>query len=1005
MTNASKVHTEEVFELDVCHALKSNGWQVLSDRINDPDFAKANYDRTNAILPDDVLDFVKTTQPKTWQRHKQNYNGDSDRQFLKRLVEELDKHGMLHVIRDGFKDRGVKFELCFKQPNNALNEDIIELYNQNRLIAVRQLHYSLHNQNSIDIVLFVNGLPVATVELKTGFTQSINDAINQYKYDRLPSGEPLLSFKKRALVHFALSSDEVYMATKLDGASTLFLPFNKGFDFGAGNPPVKGTYRTHYMWDNIWQKDNWLDIINRFIHLQKKPVFDKQGRETIKEALIFPRYHQWEVVTKLLTDTHEKKAGNRYLIQHSAGSGKSNSIAWLAHRLQGLHADDKPVFDSVIIVTDRRVLDQQLRETIEQFEHKAGVIEYIDEKKGSKGKQLSAALNEKKQIIITTIQTFPNILEDVGSMKNSRFAVIIDEAHSSQAGDAAAKLKVALGNNDGDEASDLEELITKIIKSKQFPNNVSFYAFTATPKSKTMEMFGNKKTPESKPDPFHEYSMKQAIEEGFIMDVLEKYTPYKTFYKIAKKVEDNPAFAKDKAVKALTKYIKLHPYQISQKVEIIIEHFRNHVMHLMKGKAKAMLVTDSRQAAERYKLAFDKYIKDKGYEDIQSIVAFSGTVKDQDFPDIEFTEQSMNGNLKGRDIKEAFASEEYQVLIVANKYQTGFDQPLLHTMYVDKKLSGVTAVQTLSRLNRMHPDKRDTFVLDFVNEPDDIREAFEPYYKKTTLEGETDPNLLYDIQHALSAYNVYLVEEVEAFAKEFFKKTNKNQGALHSHTDPAFDRFKALAEEKRIDFKDKLTKFVRLYDFVCQIVSFVDVDLEKLAIYGRFLNRKIMNDEQRAEAIKIDPYVELALFKMEKQDERHIKLEENPALRPASEVGTGKPKESELIALEELLIKVNDLLSGDLTENDKADFTKGLIGKVLENEELRKQAANNTKENFKHGDYKNAVQDAVITRMEKQGDAASQVLNDKHKMAMLSNLLLDVVYQALRADSQKQGQG
>ncbi len=1001
MTKTSKIHTEEPFEIDVCRALESNGWQVLSDRPNDPDFAKANYDRQNAFLPDDVLDFVKTTQPKTWERHKQNYNGDSDHKFLERLSQELDKHGMLEVIRNGFKDRGVKFELCFKQPNNALNEDIIALYNQNRLIAVRQLHYSLSNQNSIDIVLFVNGLPVATVELKTGFTQSINDAINQYKNDRRPSGEPLLTFKKRALVHFAVSSEEAYMATKLDGANTFFLPFNKGFNFGAGNPPVEGNYRTHYMWDTIWQKDNWLDIITRFIHLQKKEVFDKKGKSTIKETLIFPRYHQWQVVTNLLEDTRAKKAGNRYLVQHSAGSGKSNSIAWLSHRLQSLHSDNAPIFDSVIIVTDRRVLDQQLRETIEQFEHKSGVIEYIDEKKGSKGKQLSDALNDKKQIIITTIQTFPNILDDVQSMKDSSFAVIIDEAHSSQAGDAAAKLKIALGKKEGDEEEDLEELIASIIKSKQFPKNVSFYAFTATPKAKTIELFGVKKTPDSKPEAFHEYSMKQAIEEGFIMDVLKKYTPYKTFYKVAKKVEDNPEFEKDKAVRALTKYIKLHPYQISQKVEIIIEHFRNSVMHLMKGKAKAMLVTDSRQAAVRYQKAFEKYIQDKDYQDIQSIVAFSGIVKDKEFPEFEFTEQSMNGKLKGRDIKEAFASEEYQVLIVANKYQTGFDQPLLHTMYVDKKLSGVTAVQTLSRLNRMHPDKADTFVLDFVNEPDDIRKAFEPYYKNTILEEETDPNLLYDIEKELAEYGVYLSEEVEAFVKEFYKKTNKNQGILHSHTDPALDRFKALDEEKRLDFKDKLTKFVRLYDFVCQIVSFEDADLEKLSIYGRFLSRKIKNHEEGSGTIAIDPYIELALFKIDKQAERHIKLEDNEPLKPATEVGTGKAKDSELIALEELLIKVNDLLSGDLTENDKADFTKGLIGKVLENDDLRKQAANNTKENFKHGDYKNAMQSAIIARMEKQGDAASQVLNDKHKMVMLSDILLDVVYNALRSDENR----
>lgn len=790
------------------------------------------------------------------------------------------------------------------------------------------------------------------------------------------------------------------MATKLDGENTYFLPFNKGFNFGAGNPPVDGNYRTHYMWDEIWQKDNWLDIITRFIHLEKKEEFDKKGKGKTKEALIFPRYHQLEVVNKILSDVSVNKAGNRYLIQHSAGSGKSNSIAWLAHRLQSLHDEsDKIIFDSVIIVTDRRVLDKQLQETVEQFEHKDGVIEYIDEKRGGKGSQLAKALNEKKKIIITTTQTFPNILQDVGDMQGANFAVIIDEAHSSQAGDSAAKLKIALSKTKGNEDGDLEDMIVEMIKSKQFPKNVSFFAFTATPKAKTIELFGNKKTLDGKPEAFHEYSMKQAIEEGFIMDVLERYTPYKTFYKVAKKVEDNPEFEKDKAVKALTRYIKLHPYQISQKVEIIIEHFRQNVASKVGGKAKAMLVTDSRQAAVRYQKAFEQYIKDKNYQDIQSIVAFSGAVKDPDLPDVEFTENGMNGKLKGRDIKEAFASEEYQVLIVANKYQTGFDQPLLHTMYVDKKLSGVTAVQTLSRLNRRHPEKRDTFVLDFVNDPDEIRKSFEPYYKNTILEEETDPNLLYGIQKELDGYNVYLKEEIEAFVKEFYKKTNKNQSVLHGYTDPSIDRYKVLDEENRKDFKDKLTKFVRIYDFVCQIVFFVDADLEKMAIFGRFLSRKIQNSEQSAESIKIDPFVELSLFKMEKQAERHIKLEDNPPLQPASEVGSAKLKEKELIALEDLLTKINDLLSGDLSENDKADFTKGLIGKVLENDELRKQAKNNTKENFKHGDYKNAVQDAVINKMERQGDAASQVLNDRYKMEALSGLLLDVIYQSFRDKS------
>ena len=1001
--NATRpIHTEDVFEVELCRALEKQGWQVLSDRAGDPDFPKAKYDRRHALLPDDVLDFVKSTQPESWERHVQNYNGDSEQKFIQRLCQELDKYGTLHILRHGFKDRGAQFELCFKLPNTALNDDVIRLYGENRLIAVRQLHYSEQNENCIDLVLFINGLPVATVELKTDFTQTVQHAITQYKQDRIPTGEPLLSFKKRALVHFAMSSDEVYMTTKLAGADTYFLPFNKGFEFGAGNPPAEGTYRTHYMADTIWQRDTWLDIITRFLHLQQTVRFDKKGNRIEKEAMIFPRYHQWEAVTQLLQAAREEKAGKRYLIQHSAGSGKSNSIAWLAHRLQSLHdAENKPVFSSVIIITDRRVLDKQLQETVSQFEHKAGVIECIDDSKGSKGKQLAAALNAGKAIILTTIQTFPNILEDVESMQGSTFAVIIDEAHSSQTGEASLKLKEALGKQEEEEPEDSEDFIQRAIEKKQPPKNISFYAFTATPKAKTIEMFGRKKKPDSMPEAFHLYTMRQAIEEGFILDVLKHFTPYKVFYRVAQKVTENPEFDKTKAIRAFTKYIKLHPYQISQKVEIIIEHFRHFVMPKVGGKAKAMVVTDSRAAAVRYGLALEEYIQEKGYEGIKALVAFSGAVEDKDFPGKTFTESSMNSNLKGQDIKEAFASDVFRVLIVANKFQTGFDEPLLHTMYVDKKLSGVTAVQTLSRLNRTHPDKRDVFVLDFVNDPETIKEAFSPYYTCTELENETDPNILYDIQRTLEGYGVFYPEEVEAFVKEFTRKNStRNQAALHSHTDPAVDRFEGLEEEQQTDFRDSLQTFVRLYDFICQIAYFPDPALEKLSIFGRFLLRKLPYGGQQGVRVNLDPYVELEHFKIEKKAEQQILLEDNPPLSPVSEAGTSGSKEDDTITLADLLSRVNELFAGQFSENDKVDFTRSIVNKVLENGNLRVQAKSNSKENFKHGDYRGALQEAIITSIGKQGDLASQVLSDKHKMAVFSDILLDVVYKALKEDRQ-----
>ncbi len=585
-------------------------------------------------------------------------------------------------------------------------------------------------------------------------------------------------------------------------------------------------------------------------------------------------------------------------------------------------------------------------------------------------------------------------------MSKYNYAVIIDEAHSSQTGDSAIKLRAALGKNEDYGTEDIEEIINKIIEAKRPPKNISYFAFTATSKAKTIEMFGRKPSPTQKPVAFHEYSMKQAIEERFIEDVLKRFTPYKAFYKIAKSIEENPEFDKRRAVRALTKYIKLHPYQIGQKVEIIIEHFRHYVMPKIGGKAKAMVVADSRQKAVRYHEAFKKYILDKGYNDIKALVAFSGSVIDEDFPNKEFNEANMNVHLKGRDIKEAFASEEYQILIVANKFQTGFDQPLLHTMYVDKKLSGVAAVQTLSRLNRTHPKKQDTFILDFVNEPESIKEAFEPYYKNTELEAETDPNFLYDINKKLGKYNIFYKQEVEAFVKEYTRKNAiHNQAALHSHIDPAVDRYNMLDNDKQNDFKDSLKKFIRLYDFICMIVSFSDSDLEKLSIFGRFLIRKLPYDPTSEKIDNIDPYVALESYRMEKRTERRILLKDNKPLKPVSKAGTGKPKYNNKIILEELIAEINDLFAGDLSENDKIDFTTSVVNKVLENNNLRKQAKNNSKENFKHGDYSTALQDAIITSIEKQGDVASQVLSDKHKMTMLSNLLLDLIYNALKNDA------
>ena len=803
----SNVHTEKVFEDELCAHLAAHGWSVRT-HLKD---AKT-YSRELALFPDDLLSFVQATQPDEWTKFRKWHNGDSEETFVKRVAEQLDRHGTLHLLRHGFKDRDARFTLCQFRPAHKKNPALWAQYEQNRLTVIRQLHFSLHNEKSLDLTLFVNGIPVATAELKTDLTQNVQDAIRQYKTDRLPrdlktrEAEALLQFKTRALVHFAVSTDEVFMTTHLAGADTVFLPFNLGRPDGfggasAGNPPApqgKG-YPTWYLWEQVWARDTWLDILGNFLHLQRKEGTEKgKTARTTRETLIFPRYHQLDVVTRLLAAAHAEGPGQSYLVQHSAGSGKSNSIAWTAHRLATLHDDkDARVFDSVIVITDRRVLDRQLQETVSQFEHKAGVVQKIDED----SKQLAEALTQGTPIIITTLQKFPFVLKKIAGadLARRRFALIVDEAHSSQSGVAAQKLRTALRTEgpaalrvaetdeglhgsvlsleDADNPQDrdtapgaedatAEDSINATMAARPRPANCSYFAFTATPKNKTLELFGRPGA-DGKPAAFHIYSMRQAIEEGFILDVLKNYVTYKAFYKLTSEADDKWVPHK-KAQVALARYAKLHPHNISQKVVVIVEHFRAHVAAKLKGRAKAMVVTDSRVAAVRYKLAMDHYLKDRGYTDMKTLVAFSGRVADLDSGPEEFTESNMNPELHGLDPAQGFEGDDYRVLLVANKYQTGFDQPLLCAMYVDKRLSGVLAVQTLSRLNRTYPGKEEPFVLDFVNRPEEILESFQPYYRAAQLEDVTDPNIVHELQIKLDAAQVYLVSEIEGFAQAFF---------------------------------------------------------------------------------------------------------------------------------------------------------------------------------------------------------------------------------------------
>lgn len=827
-------YKEKRFEQDIEEYLTTKGGYEKGN----PKF----FDRKLALDVSTFIEFIKTSQPKAWERFEKIYSADNERQIIDRFCREVKMVGLLKVFRQGFTDRGIKFRVVFWKPETTINPTTMAQYNANILHCTRQLHYSLQNENSIDIVLLINGIPVVSMELKCQFTgQNADNAIKQYKFDRATK-DALFEFKNRVLVHFAVDLSNVYMTTKLEGANTYFLPFNQGSNDagnvgGKGNPINSNGYDTAYLWEQVLCKDSLLEILHKYLHLQ----VERDEKGNIKsERMIFPRYHQLDVVTKLLADVKKNGSGRNYLIQHSAGSGKSNSIAWLAHRLSGLHNDkNEKIFQSVIIVTDRRVLDSQLQNTVYQFDHVEGVVQKIDKN----AQQLKEAIEAGTSIIITTLQKFPVIYKEVNS-GNKRFAIIVDEAHSSQTGDAAKKLKRALADTekaleemaeleyeDESKCKDDDEKLLDELAAQGIHDNLSFFAFTATPKDKTLQMFGTRDE-NGKYHPFHIYSMRQAIEEHFILDVLQNYMTYKMYYKIAKTIPDNPELDTTAGIKAIRNYETLHPHNISQKTAIMLEHFRNITRYKIGGKAKAMIVTPSRLHAVRYVLEFKKQIAEKGYTDLDVLVAFSGEIEDKGET---YTEEKINKTKDGKTIKEnalpaTFHTDDFGMLIVAEKYQTGFDEPLLHTMFVDKKLSGVKAVQTLSRLNRICRGKQDTFVLDFVNSAEDIQKAFEPYYEETVLERETDPNVLYDLKNTLDEYRVYQQIEINSFADVWYSAENQEYadlGKLKSKIQPALDRFDVLEPEKRIClnplFQDLTVYILSLLRFVvCLIRTFIN---------------------------------------------------------------------------------------------------------------------------------------------------------------------------------------
>ena len=1017
-----KKHTEARLEDAIVDYLSENGGFV-SVNYRDGE-AKGRYDKARALDPDLVLDFIKKTQQKPWNSLLAIHGEETSRIVLDHLCKELDTKGILKVLRQGFKCYGKKLRVAVFAPSNAMNPDTLEVYQANVLSVSRQLYYSEEHTNSLDLVLFINGLPIVTAELKNPLSgQTVEDAKKQYKRDR-DSRELIFEFKKRTLVHFAVDQDSVFMATRLSGDKTYFLPFNLGNQGHAGNPPAADEgYRTAYLWRDVWQRDSLLDILGRFMHLEvkEKRILTDRGaiKKITKETMIFPRYHQLDSVRKLIASTQEHGPGRNYLVQHSAGSGKSNSIAWLAHRLSSLHdSDDKKVFDSVIVVTDRRILDQQLQNTIYQFDHKQGVVEKIEEDT----RQLVRALANGTPIVITTLQKFPFITETLEklkdesvfnltiSTKDKNFAVIVDEAHSSQSGESAMELKGVL-NADGileeanalaadDDADHLAGVVREMMKRGKQPN-LSFFAFTATPKYKTKMVFDEPgPTGES---PFHLYTMRQAIEERFILDVLKNYIHYEAFFRIVQATEEDKNVERKKAARALARILTLHPHNITMKTEVMVEHFRTHVRHKIGGRAKAMVVTDSRLHAVRYKQAFDKYISDKGYSDVKTLVAFSGIVEDPDAPGKNWTEVSMNNGIKESELPEKFDTPEYQLLLVAEKYQTGFDQPLLHTMYVDRKLTGLQAVQTLSRLNRTCPGKEDTFILDFRNKPEEIYKAFKPYYEDTPSDELIDAQHLYRLQHQIEETGLIFEEEISAFCAVYFKPRRKE--TVHDHAqmngilDHAVERFKEREDEEQEEVKTLLVNFRNMYAFLSQVIPYQDSDLEELYTYLRFLLTKLPKRET-GPAYHLDDEVELQYYRLQKISEGQIDLNtgEGQPLKGPSDVGTSQDDQE--VLLSELIGILNERFGTDFTQADQLFFDQ-IQEEAIENEDLRKAAAANSKEDFRFV-FEKAFEGLVIDRMEGNEEIFGKLMADGEFRRLATDHLLSKVYKALNKPEKDQ---
>jgi type I restriction enzyme, R subunit len=967
----------------------------------------ADFDRVRGLDTAELFAFIAETQPKAWERLVAIHGGEvgSRSQFADRLAKQLDERGTVDVLRHGVNDHGVEVRLAFFKPAHGLTPELTERFQANRLTVTRQLPYDAAATKTVDLCLFVNGIPVATAELKNPLThQAIEHAKHQYRTDRDPAN---VTLGRRALVHFAVDPENVEMTTRLAGPQTRFLPFNRGNSGGRGNPPDPSGHRTRYLWEEVWSRDAWLDILARFIHVEPAATGSTTAAKLRHGSIIFPRYHQWDAVRRLEAAARDEGPGHAYLVQHSAGSGKSNTIAWLAHRLMSLHgADDTPVFDKVVVITDRVILDRQLQETIYQFEHATGVVARIDQDSA----QLAEALaGEQSRIVITTLQKFPFVLDKVAGLGQRRYAVIVDEAHSSQTGEAAKDLKAALGSTSpeaqlalaeqtdaAEPPTDPQDALAASLAARGRQPNLSFFAFTATPKARTLEIFG-RKADDGAYAPFHLYSMRQASEEGFILDVLANYTTYGVYWKVGKAVAEDPEYDTRLAKRSIARFVSLHPHNLAQKAEIVVEHFRAHTRHKIGGLGKAMVVTSSRLHAVRYKQAIDAYIRERRYADTKALVAFSGTVSDDG---IDYTESQMNGFPESQTATR-FAGPEYGVLIVAEKFQTGYDQPLLHTMFVDKTLVSLAAVQTLSRLNRIHPEKTDTFVLDFRNEAEAITDAFRPWYE-ATVAVPTDPNLLYDLAGRLLALQVLDDAEARAVAAVIADRTREvsDHGRVYALLAPAVERYQAKAEEEQDEARDLLDQYVRAYSFLSQVVDFGDIGLEALYLASRALLSLLPSDG--GGRLDLGAEIELTHLRIERTSEGAITPDKGIGDLKAIYDGRGSEAEELKEHLSKIVEVLNDRFGTTLGTADQLFFDQ-MEASWLADEHLVDQARANPLDNFRLV-FNDKFISTMVSRMDDNEDLFKRVLDDREFQAAVMEHYLRRVFEQARSAPPAPGQ-